>query len=351
MAGSPSFAKRLSQYLRYHCSLRKLFCFLVGALIATVILVHAYKYFVESTYYWQVTHFADFLRPVHRTTCTLSPQYNSTTLTTQSISSHKSKYNIAVVSMYADSDRNWEENLMRRVIENRLSYCARYGYTFINGNRFIDASKPVAWSKVLAVKALLMDYDYVLYMDMDAVIMRGDLPLETFISAAPSSAHFLMTEDWSGPNTGIWLARNTTFATWFLDMVFRQHQLVPATSLRGMKHPFEYEQRAFHFLLNTRVWRERALPAYQGDFATNMTLYFYFFPQCAFNSYIVHPFEFRANRQMSQVHGSFIDVHWMMCLNQGAYLVCGWRFHCAFCGEEGPDKDQLNERLPRRRWN
>ena len=33
-------------------------------------------------------------------------------------------------------------------------------------------------------------------------------------------------------------------------------------SRQGIPYPFEYEQRSFHYLLQTQVWRTRGLPKY-----------------------------------------------------------------------------------------
>ena len=66
-----------------------------------------------------------------------------------------------------------------------------------------------------------------------------------------------MATDWSGPNTGVWIAKNTQFTKNFLQLLWDQDQLVPPRSPEGASYPFEYEQRAFHYLLNTDVWQNR----------------------------------------------------------------------------------------------
>ena len=206
-----------------------------------------------------------------------------------------------MVSIYADDDNNWKDELMNRVVDNRKQYCQRHGYEFINANALIDHSRPVAWSKLIAVEKTLQQCDYVVYVDMDVIIMRPEIPLQAFINHAPPYADFIMSNDWSGPNTGVWIARKSVFSTWFLKTAFEQKQLLLPYASNGYKHPFEYEQRAFHYLMNTKLWRTRHLPRYNGEFADEVASHFYLYPQCAFNSYIVHPFEFRANRQISQV--------------------------------------------------
>lgn len=44
-------------------------------------------------------------------------------------------------------------DILAMVWQNRQSYAKRHGYTLIDGTDLIDQSRPVAWSKLLIVKA------------------------------------------------------------------------------------------------------------------------------------------------------------------------------------------------------
>ena len=72
----------------------------------------------------------------------------------------------------------------------------------------------------------------------------------------------------------------------------------------GTKYPFEYEQRVFHHLLESRIWLERHLPRYPGGngatpveishhAVNDMRQHVSVLPQCAFNSYCMHPLDKR----------------------------------------------------------
>jgi hypothetical protein len=112
----------------------------------------------------------------------------------------------------------------------------------------------------------------------------------------------IMTNDWNGPNTGIWLIRNSTWSINFLHLLWSQTQFLNEKSPNGIPYPFEYEQRAFHYLLNTDIWQQRKLPRYQ-EYIINknnsnsniipIRNHIYILPQCAFNSYSIHPFDYR----------------------------------------------------------
>lgn len=290
--------------------------------------VYIYTKFVESTYFWQVTTFASYIRPVLRTSCSFNTRNEPISMKNVEASNNSKDLRIAILSIYADTDSTWNDELMDKVISNRVAYCRAHKYDFVNGNSFIDHSRPVAWSKLL-LSDILIQYDYVMYMDMDVIIMNASIKIEDFIDASNTSADFVMTNDWSGPNTGtikflyincvdnalnvytigVWIVKNSAFSIWFLNKAFDQKQLLQPYAKNGYKHPFEYEQRAFHYLLSTKVWRTRHLPLYTGEYAKTMTDHFSFLSQCSFNSYIVHPFEFRANREESQYAPGDFLVH------------------------------------------
>ena len=60
------------------------------------------------------------------------------------------------------------------------------------------------------------------YMDVDAVIMNPDIRLETFVDVAGSSGDLVMTNDWNGPNSGVWLAKSTPWTIAFLRLAYAQ---------------------------------------------------------------------------------------------------------------------------------
>src|SRR5690606_2547652 len=102
------------------------------------------------------------------------------------------------------------------------------------------------------------------------------------------SKDFIMTEDWNGPNTGAWIAKRSNFTHWFLQKAWNSTQFIPRASKEGIPFPFEYEQRAVHYLLQTDIWRQRGLESYPD--AVNVRKHFQFLPQCAMNSYILYPY-------------------------------------------------------------
>lgn len=291
-------------------------------LITVVSLYYLISLIYSNSYAWQSTSLAKFLRPVSRTTCPLPVALNFDGNAIDS--TNKSALRIVVVMIYDDAFDS-HKSLTQGLLSNRRAYCEQQGYEMIVATqKDIDKSRPAAWSKLLIVLKHLPKFDLVFYMDMDVVITNPHVSLRSISESYPLS-DIIMTADWSGPNTGLWFARNTKWTADFLRLAWSSGEpLVPKYSRSGAKHPFEYEQRVFHMLLGTNLWRERGLPQYSppDGFSDNLEFsssahissHVAVAPQCLFNSFIVHPLDSRllsgtASVEISQwVPGDFV-VH------------------------------------------
>ena len=274
--------------------------YVIVALIAFYTTYIVFDYVHTQTYEWQCTYLAEKVTPVSRQSCSLP-------VIPPSSDGSKKKPKIAMLMMYDNADGNWNKDLMERVLDNRNAYAKQYGYTVINANDLIDKSRPAAWSKLIAMETHLASnkFDYILYIDMDVIIMNPSIQLESFIVPGKD---LTMTQDWNGLNSGVWLAKNSEWTRWFLHTAWEQKQLVQKKSPEGISYPFEYEQRAFHFLTNSDIWQQRHLPHYRGDIE-DIKSHIFTLPQCALNSYVLHPLDYRGSREESQyVEGDFL-VH------------------------------------------
>ena len=319
-------------YLRRHAAvlLARLTC--TRAVAALLALLGGYLlcvYVYEETYVWQSTSLAQFLRPVQRTSCEL-PGRASAVIAVCS--------RMAVVMIY-DAAFDRDPKLTARLLQNRQRYCDKHGYTMIVARQDeLDPSRPPAWSKLLVVRRHLLSqrFDYVAYLDMDAVVMDPSFCLCSLAARLPE-ADFVMTSDWSGLNTGVFLAKATPFAAAFLQLAWDEGAALLGKTCpqTGRRRPFEYEQRAFHFLLQTPLWRGRGLPAFQGatpDMHPSKTAaHFALVPQCAMNSYALHPLDSRllsglARVEESQWVGGDFVVH--LAGKKGREKVCGVEVGC-----------------------
>ncbi|MGI8632692.1 MAG: putative nucleotide-diphospho-sugar transferase [Solirubrobacterales bacterium] len=102
-------------------------------------------------------------------------------------------------------------------------YCQRWGYDYFACSWPVDFSRPVAWSKIALLRALLDSYDTVVWMDADAVIVDHG----TDIGTETDNCHFLSlveheVEGKRNPNTGVVLLRSCDEARDFLDQVWEK---------------------------------------------------------------------------------------------------------------------------------
>ncbi|RYH24968.1 hypothetical protein EON65_16070 [archaeon] len=283
--------------------------YITASILILFALHHIVGYIFTESYVWQCTTLADWIDPVARTTCNVYGYKSlySVDRSKRHLMDTNKALKIGLLMLYNDQDGTWDQELMSRVLKNRDEYSRMHDYSIVVANDILDRSKPPAWTKLLAADKYLDKYDYLMYIDMDIVIMNMTVKAEHFIDMAPDK-DMIMTEDWNGPNTGVWLVKKSAWSHWFLQTAFNQTQLVPKKSPEGISYPFEYEQRAVHYLLDTSIWRQRGLPKWSGDIQ-EIRSHFFFLPQCAMNSYIMYPFYWNGDREQSHyVNGDFM-VH------------------------------------------
>ena len=160
---------------------------------------------------------------------------------------------------------------------NKRRYADLHGYDLIVSRTAADPSRPAAWSKILEVREHLPRYDWLMFIDVDTLIMNPAVRLEDI---ADDSVDQVLAADHNGVNSGVWLVRNTPWSFYFLDELWAQDDLVKGPYL------FHYEQRAFHRLFHTDQWSKhpstRGAAPYAG--AAEVRAHSKIVNQCVFNS-------------------------------------------------------------------
>jgi hypothetical protein len=130
---------------------------------------------------------------------------------------------------------------------SKRAYCERWGYDFACVEGTLDPDRPPAWSKVLLVRRLLDQYDWVFWLDADALIMNPDVALESLLD--PRYSLILVKQPGPDPfgnlhlNTGSFFARSDEWSKGLMDDLYRQSQFID--------HPC-WEQEAFMHLYRHR---------------------------------------------------------------------------------------------------
>ncbi|THU73513.1 hypothetical protein C4D60_Mb04t23670 [Musa balbisiana] len=65
----------------------------------------------------------------------------------------------------------------KTVAGNKEAYAARMGYVFVDAGGMVDHSRPPSWSKILAVRSQLPNYDWVFWNDADTMVMNPAISL------------------------------------------------------------------------------------------------------------------------------------------------------------------------------
>ncbi len=180
------------------------------------------------------------------------------------------KPRIALVTLYTDNIRA----LAELTNPSKEAYCRRWGYDFICHEGTLDPSRPPAWSKIRLLLENLGDYDWLYWLDADALVMNPEVALESFCDERYSLVVAQLEEkDLFGDlhlNTGSFFVRNDEWG----------RRILEAVDGTAQEDSPCWEQKAFVDLFTTQSWvRERVrveteswrfnafLPTYRkGDF-------------------------------------------------------------------------------------
>ena len=100
-------------------------------------------------------------------------------------------------------------------------FAERHGYDVVVGGEESIADRAPAWSKVLLLRNLLETYDYVLWVDADAIILDDSVDPVSLLGEEDYQA--LVRYRWNDEEcacTGVWLLRDVEKAKAFLDAVW-----------------------------------------------------------------------------------------------------------------------------------
>ncbi len=106
-------------------------------------------------------------------------------------------------------------------------YAARHGYELVLRTQAVDPTRPAPWSKIALLRGLAADYDLLLWLDADLVIVDRSLD----IACELEDDRFLYlvehaTKEGRMPNSGVMLLRGGEQTIAFLDDVYAQEDLI-----------------------------------------------------------------------------------------------------------------------------
>ncbi|KAG2394284.1 hypothetical protein C9374_004048 [Naegleria lovaniensis] len=189
------------------------------------------------------------------------------------------KSNVALVSFYT-SDYH---DIGSISTINKLFYAYKHGYDMIVYQKpFYKKSiwiKP-AWNKIPMVEAQLENYEWIIWIDSDAIIMRHELTLEDIIEISKKAdwrkkdheIDLIISYDINaGINSGIFFMRNTEWSRNVLKQVQTSWKYIPySLHWYAEQTPFAMEIK-YGLDEHVRVTYKRVLNAYLKDYSEGTT--------------------------------------------------------------------------------
>ena len=91
-----------------------------------------------------------------------------------------------------------------------VHYCEKHGYDLLEDNDLYDNSRDPMWSKIRILQKFLPDYDYIVWIDADVMIMNSDFTLKYFILGWMKDKDMMLALDVGDQiNTGMWFIKNS----------------------------------------------------------------------------------------------------------------------------------------------
>ena len=176
---------------------------------------------LQRDYAWLMIALYRLSPPVRRWQCKPFPERSATSETALLDASlttlqNQGKPRFAIMMVFDDGMLNLP--ITQLSIANKRAYALRHNYELLvlHGPGTVDASRPPAWSKFLNLRAHLSSFDYICFMDVDTLVTNLDARLGDLV---PPGSHgdFIVSEDWNGLNTGVFMLRNSPWSHWFLE--------------------------------------------------------------------------------------------------------------------------------------
>ena len=100
-----------------------------------------------------------------------------------------------------------------------IEYCKTHGYDYYFQDSGFDSNKIIGWERYDITLRKLDLYDYIFYLDADAMIMNHTIRLENIIDNNYDIliAYNSIAKDWTGINTGVILFKNSQWTKDFLN--------------------------------------------------------------------------------------------------------------------------------------
>ena len=113
------------------------------------------------------------------------------------------------------------------------SYAHTHKYCYIQYNDTLDNTRPIPWSKILAIKQQINNFDWIFYIDADAIFFNHDIRIEDIIDEKYNliiskamgqnwvNQFYLNDSEFENINTGVFLIKGkNSWSSYLLDYIY-----------------------------------------------------------------------------------------------------------------------------------
>ena len=111
----------------------------------------------------------------------------------------------------------------RHSIRNISSYCNTYNYAYIVYDTVFNEEVSLCWNKIAAILQNLHKYDYVVWIDADAIINNMNITIESILQMDPTKELYLCEDisvEYECINSGIMIIKNTEWTEYLFRKVW-----------------------------------------------------------------------------------------------------------------------------------
>lgn len=133
-------------------------------------------------------------------------------------------------------------------------YCEKHSYPLITDETYTIHDRDYMWSKVPLLSRTLSNYDYVIWIDGDMMIMNHNVKLENFIELYLGNRETMMCVDSGGQiNTGFWVLKNSEYCRDLLNIIENIPELAGNFHEQGVFNELYYKKNLFDLQKRARI--------------------------------------------------------------------------------------------------
>lgn len=133
-------------------------------------------------------------------------------------------------------------------------YCEKHNYPLITDESYKIQDRDYMWSKIPLLRRTLPDYDYIVWIDADMMIMNDEIKLEDFIDLYLGNRQMMLATDCGNQiNTGFWILRNSQYTRDILDIIQNTPEIAGNFHEQGVFTELHRKKNLFNLEQHTRI--------------------------------------------------------------------------------------------------